>query len=232
LNYTNIKNLLLEVPYGKGNAGGKIGGMIAISRIPLKIKTLEVAKDNWWAILHIDQDIYGICYFPPSIQFKRSYTDFYDHLRIHSDNWNRRTLVVGDFNSRHTEFGDHSNNTRGVEFTSLLQEQALSFCKQKKGKYTTKNHLGKEITDLLLISEYVSAEDLKVHESKSLGGSDQRPLTWIGASYHQALNRRKTWNIMKIIKNEDCAIDFQRILEHNQQILNRIGVPQGHRYLL
>ena len=96
--HAHIKNLLLEVPYGKGNAGGNIGGMIAISRIPLKIKikTLEVAKDNWWTILQIDQDIYGICYFPPSIQFKRSYTDFYDHLRTHSDNWNRRILVVGD----------------------------------------------------------------------------------------------------------------------------------------
>ncbi len=71
-------------------------------------------------------------------------------------------------------------------------------------------------------------EDLKVHESKSLGGSDHRPLTWTGAlMYLQPNNRRKMWDIMNFIKNEDCVKEYQLILENNQISLDERNTKEA-----
>ncbi|MEY3312427.1 MAG: hypothetical protein RL348_1776 [Bacteroidota bacterium] len=143
-----------------------------------------------------------------------SYTEMYNQMQFFSDNWSRKTFIVGDFNSRSKTFGDHVTERRGKELEILLDEQIFIYCKPKRGLYTTNKNNGRGVTDLILANDTNLIENLEVHEKRSLGNSDHRPLTWNVTLQSNLQNgNRKKWNIFKLTNNKECLEKYQQILK-------------------
>jgi hypothetical protein len=120
--------------------------------------------------------------------------------------------LVGDFNSRHQTFGDHSSSTRGTELLSYIHDFPLEHCTPpQSGLFTTINTSGgKGVTDLLFTSQPALIDSFAIFESESLGGSDHRPLVWSIDILEPPLTlTRKRWNLAKFAKEPEL-IDCYR----------------------
>jgi hypothetical protein len=212
----------LDIPSFKGEKGGTIGGITGFSAFDpthLKhIKILDTSKSKSWALLKVYNQIFAVCYFAPSKEFTKDFTELMESSQKHSDNWSFPVTIVGDFNARHKFTGDHVNSKRGLELYKLLLEYPLNYCFPFTGKFTTINSTGgKGITDLILTSQ-INADfnkTITVHEQESLGGSDHRPLTFSIQEIPFETSSRIKWNLHKFRTSPDFTDIYQRELLSN-----------------
>ena len=198
----HLNNMFLSIPCYKGTSGGTIGGIVGFSSHQVQTKILE--QNQYYALLEFqNQSLLAVCYFPPSMaNFKSHILSLFESIRIHSNNFSNSFHIVGDFNARHLQFGDHTSLSRGNELLSIIQDFPIKWCAPQIGNFTTINTSGgKGVTDLLLSSDDTSIF-LRVYEEESLGGSDHRPLVWDSNDFnlHQESNRIK-WN-WKLFKDD------------------------------
>jgi hypothetical protein len=158
-------------------------------------------------------------YFPPSIDCKESLKRLLTSLEDFSQNWELPVFLFGDFNARHTIFGDHHNSQRGDVINKIMKEVPLQYCFPAQGKFTTINSTGgRGITDLVFCSHDNAAisNSLVVHENSSLGGSDHRPLTWTFDSNSLAGSFQKGWKWLKFMKDNSLINQYQERLENSK----------------
>ena len=124
---------------------------------------------------------------------------------------------MGDFNARHSAFGDHSSLKRGADLNQLIQNFPVTQCKPENGHYTTITSTGgKGVTDLLFSSDPNMVDSFEVLENESLGGSDHRPLVWnMDSSHiHPSNVKRQRWNLQRFIKEPSTLVEYQQELIH------------------
>jgi hypothetical protein len=213
----SLPGLLFQIPAYKGPGGGIIGGILGFSRSPLQIRHLQ--SNSLFSILDIAGDsLLAVGYFPPSLSdssFKARMVDLLETLRSMSNDWQKPVFVVGDFNARHSSFGDHSTLKRGTDLYQLLQDFPVVHCKPETTQFTTVTSTGgKGVTDLLLCSQAQLVESLTVFENESLGGSDHRPIVWTfnPEAIHETYDKRQRWNLHRFIKEPSIIMDYQQEL--------------------
>lgn len=217
LHEISLPGLLFQTPAYKGPGGGIIGGILGFLRSPLQIQPLQ--SNSLFSILDIaGSSLLAVGYFPPSLSdssFKARIVDLLETLRSMSNDWQKPVFVVGDFNARHSSFGDHSTLKRGTDLYQLLQDFPVTHCKPETTQFTTRTSTGgKGITDLLLSSHPQMVESLVVFENESLGGSDHRPILWTFSSQarHQTNDKRQRWNLHRFIKEPSTIAGYQQEL--------------------
>ena len=219
----NLLHSCFSLPAFTGDSGGLIGGITVLCKNKLIRKSLllkKCSKANLWMILQLDKDIIAVCYFPPSCVFKRHLLELLKELESISENWNLNVTLVGDFNARSKWSGDHLNTTRGNELKTILDDFPLEFLKPLTGKFTTANTMGgKGITDLLF-STHGSCFNYHVHEKKSLGGSDHRPLTWDLYDISIEVPSHPKWKFINFHKTPDLIAQYQIILDETKPTLS------------
>ena len=213
----SLPGLLFQTPAYKGPGGGIIGGILGFSRSPLQIRHLH--SNPLFSILDVAGDsLLVVGYFPPSLSdstFKTKMVDLLETLRSMSNDWQKPVFVVGDFNARHSSFGDHSTLKRGTDLYQLLQDFPVTHCKPENSQFTTVTTTGgKGVTDLLLSSHPHLIDSVAVFGNESLGGSDHRPIVWTFSSIamHPANDNRQRWNLHRFIKEPSTISNYQQEL--------------------
>jgi len=239
--YPSIPELIHNSPAYEGPDGGKIGGISILTHSTyvqrMQIKILETSR--YWIILDLYGDIITICYLPPSLELAPIMKDMLDLLQNLSDNWSKSVTIVGDFNARHMDLGDHINNTRGITFCELLTEFPLQRCQPVIGKWTTivpnpiRDTPGKGVTDHILYNQQ-RPKNFVIFESESLGGSDHRPLVWdfdplnINNIANPKGQRNAKWNWDQFRKNPNLILEYQQTLLETQPVIQTLDFFNGN----
>jgi hypothetical protein len=113
------------------------------------------------------------CYIPPEREkeWMKEYLTEIEEL-THEE---KKTILIGDFNARHKEFGDHSSNQYGNILKEWIKKIDFNRSEPIKGKWTIIRNNGKErsIVDHMF-KNFDENIEMKVHEEESLGGSDHK----------------------------------------------------------
>lgn len=83
------------------------------------ITTCLIAERGYQNVLVIN------CYFPPNKSITNALKSISSAMKKHST---CDVLLCGDFNSRHTEFGDVKSNTRGKQLLEFVRISRLTIC--------------------------------------------------------------------------------------------------------
>ena len=178
---------------------GGILGYCRNSSIEHHIRVISQTED--YAFMMIADQLFGVGYFPPSANFK-ILENFFETAQLLCEAEDVSCILIGDFNARMGGFSrDSSTNTRGRQLMELVQKYPFILQKPVVGKYTTRTHNGQGITDLVFTNE-VDIQDYTVHENKSLGGSDHRPITFTIPNLVLTEKFFKRWHVRKLAKFE------------------------------
>lgn len=132
-----------------------------------------------WILLKVTHYYIVCCYFNPQVdnsEIEQMFSTIYNKVpNIDTDN----LIVVGDFNARMKQSGDHTTNTRGTWFReNIIPTFALQLVKPTIGTLTTAKGGGGGVTDLLIhtIDSHIHIHDYTIETHDLL--SDHKPLTW------------------------------------------------------
>ncbi|XP_008201458.2 probable RNA-directed DNA polymerase from transposon BS [Tribolium castaneum] len=97
------------------------------------------------ATIHINNlNILFICYYNPPLETVS--TQLLDYTSTF-----RHAVILGDFNARHTDFGDTISNTNGRHLTRSLN--TLPLCRLRNQFPTLINHVGTSIVDHIIVTD-------------------------------------------------------------------------------
>jgi hypothetical protein len=181
-----IPNTILDMRVINDTNLGREGreGIIAFPSKRYRNQCQLIKQDTLkqWAILKLGQVLISTCYFTPSTPDTRI-IQFLNIAKEECENGLLPMIIVGDFNARMGIYnGDHRHNPRGIMLKTYLEESTTFFLNEPEhGKYTTITKHGKGICDIVISTHqlYNNIQELTVHETYSLGGSDHRPITMI-----------------------------------------------------
>lgn len=216
----NQNNIILDLRQKRLPTASRGNGGIVIvkrnrTRIPWQI--LEVDKEKNWVIINIDQQIIFICYAAPSME-----THQVDNLLSKmTDSLIKfpSLIFIGDFNSRHINFGDTRTNTRGRIIYNWLNSTQVNIYRitPSSGMWTTYNHKGRGITDHIFTSERNDRiHKYSINENEDMGGSDHRLLQLqLTATQTFVTRDNNTIDINKLIRDIPVQMAFQDTLSRN-----------------
>jgi hypothetical protein len=215
LNVTQDTNQVIAA--GGRRARDGILGFTVTPALNNFIRILEIDPKNYYAFLRIVDVTIGVAYFPPSLN-NEILDEFLERADHFSSAFDSQCVLLGDFNARVGQVSRDSVETpRGRHLLNLLDQSPLSIHPFTTGRFTTFSGGGMGVTDLVL-SNNVEIQDLQVHETETLGGSDHRPLTFEIAD---AVDRDKDfsrWNVRKLAESE-VRIAYSDALEHQKMEL-------------
>jgi hypothetical protein len=234
--FLNITKPIKGILTGRTGTGGILGFCKPEFR-PV-IRTIEIDKENNYGILRILDYTVAVGYFSPALP-NRTVTKFIDTVAAITNGWEEDTIILGDFNARHTAFGDSINSTRGRALLEHITNHRLSVQETTIGKYTSFKGDGKGIPDLV-ITAGPQITQFTAHEHETLGGSDHRPLTFEIESQIMVNREFTRWNVRKLAEDpirqayaQKMAEIGERELQTLQDVYNRIpgSATQGQEEL-
>ena len=209
-------------PAYTGPNDGKIGGIsLVLHGNYVQRRNVRILNQSkYWIIINLFGDIIAACYFPPSLELPRLLIEMLDLLQHLSDNWSKSVTIVGDFNARHKDFGDHITSNRGTQLSEILNEAPFLRCEPELGCWTSfgrGDNGGHGVTDLLLYN-HQSPSNFIICETESLGGSDHRPLVWDFNLLEPYSPKTPSWNWERFRKDTSLIVDYQKILLETQPV--------------
>lgn len=193
INVTKNANVILDHGGRRGQGGILIFGK---PEFRTAVRMIEKCENDNWVILKVLEYTVAVGYFPPTLPHEKL-TEFLDKVEELTNGLEGEVIVLGDFNARHTSFGDHCSNTRGTVLYNYLEESLLFQENPEVGKWTSFSGTGRGIPDLVL-STRVGIRKLTVHETNNLGGSDHRPLTFEVDTQIEVERNISRWNVRKL----------------------------------
>ena len=201
----HIANLMTENTLGISGGRRSSGGVLVFGKRGLQQNLYRVLfedKEACFVAVEVMDVILVGCYVSPS-RPNEKLVEILAKAEELSDGFSRRCVIFGDLNARMgAATGDSLVNTRGGWFLGELANTPLTLQTPTQGKWTTFAGGGCGVTDVVLANFEVS--DLVVHEHKSLGGSDHRPVTFrinVDAPEHSGRTFER-WNVRRLAKQE------------------------------
>ena len=142
----------------------------------------------------------AVAYFSPNNP-NQQVAEFLDTLATITHGWEEDTIILGDFNARHTAFGDTMDSARGNVLRAQIELHRLVVQEPVVGKFTSFKNGGAGIPDLV-ITAGVNTHGLTVHEKETLGGSDHRPLTFAIDAQTVVGRHIERWHVRKLAEQK------------------------------
>lgn len=177
------------------------GGFMALvsRRYRQSIKVLRTDDERRFVKFSVQGVEFTFVYLPPSLP------NSVIHLAmdVAEEGNTGKSILLGDFNARMGEVtGDNKWCQRGRLFETAIANSGFNLVQPTRGRFTSfGQNAGAGVVDLVLTNGPI-ANNLVVHETESLGGSDHRPVTFhvdIPAPPYREFSR---WNIRAFDRQE------------------------------
>ena len=193
-NFINITKPIKHIRSGRTGTGGILG--FCNPAVRSLIRVVEIDADKDYVVLRVGSTLLAAAYFSPATD-NRKITAFLDKMAEISQQWQEDIVMMGDYNARHTAFGDTMNSTRGTLMLDLITQHGLTVLAPTQGRFTSFHGMGCGIPDMVL-SNTDMAKDLIIHEDEDLGGSDHRPLSFTIVTPEPSNRQFERWNVRKL----------------------------------
>ena len=132
-------------------------------------------------------------------------------------NENTPAIILGDFNARSIDWGDHVGNIQGTTIQNITTAIGLERISPSNGVATFHTGRGHSIIDHVFATQSVASMDLTVSilDRESIGGSNHRPviasLEWDRQAILVENHAPKSWNRWRLKQPQVIAMFQERL---------------------